>query len=182
MYVLQIYTDGIMSPLARLEIRIDEDTKKRLEKLARILETTVSDIVREYAIKIALITKYIDIVDVMDATEEKIVKALLNSVPFQELFKKLIKHVDACSKVYHGTKHVYRALIGTKCLDWGIWIDERTALYKLKKITWEEDINFEEVRTLKDLRNFLNEMEQEFGNLYEQKINELKELLGLNSQ
>lgn len=176
--------------MARLEIRILDSEKEKLEKLARMLGVTVSDMMRGYVTKFAEIEKTIEIMETVKQMDMLLTEKIIESEPFQELLSKLRKYQDSCTARvgFHSEKMV--TYEGIMCTDWRI--TEKDGRLAVQRVIWDEECNeygtcwkseynprYEDLSSITEIREFLDEMEFQIDTVLQEYIQDIKKSLGV---
>ena len=165
--------------------------KEKLEKLAQIFGINVSELMRSYVIKFAEIEKTLEALETVRQLEKKLVKAIIMSKPFQELLEKLSKYVKICERYvgFHDEKlAVYNAVAIRSCINWSI--AKENDIYKLYRVVWaiekneygttwlsEHNPSYEEPTTLKEIMEFLEDVEFDADTALREKIEEIRKII-----
>jgi len=89
----KIRTDGVRAMSARIEIKLDPNLKQRLEEIARVHGTTLSDLVRN-GISVVLIDGYARQYETIEQAERALVRAIIEKPEFQEMLAELTKYIE----------------------------------------------------------------------------------------
>jgi len=182
---------GCQKMSTRLEIRINPQDKEKLERLAQVFNINVSELLRSYIVKFTTIEKTLETLETTRMLEKKLVKALILSKPFQELLERLVKYVRTCEKYvgFHDEKLVvYNAIAIGRCINWTI--AKENGVYKLYRVVWviekneygtewlsEHNPSYEEPQSLREITEFLDDVEFDAETSLQQKIEEIKSII-----
>ena len=165
-----------------LSIRIDLETKQHLERLASALGVNLSDLLRKYIIPFARISTTLQALKMIEDLERVVVKAIVNTEEFQELLKELYERMverTFCEGYDCEYKHTYKVIPDTYFLTiikegnmyWPAklerYFDDGSIAYE----RWE----LEKVETIRELAEWLQDLENALTAGLREKIKEVKE-------
>ena len=176
--------------VARLEIRIPQEDKEKLERLAEALGVTVSDIMRDVVTRIAQIEKSIEVSEAIENIEKVVVKAIIKSQQFQNLLKEIKQRYEGECERWVGFNE--SKLFRYTCVERDYVITEENGKLVPRRIVWDIEVNeygrewisehgpikeFKEIGTLGELKEFLETIEFVVDQDLERKIKEIKEMM-----
>ena len=162
-----------------LTIRLDLETKRQLEKLAAVLDVNLSDLLRYYVIPLAKISATLETIKIVKNLEKAIVKAVIGSKEFQNLLDEVRRHlVEKTFCAGHNCEYEQRfkivpgsflTIVEKGELLWPARIEHYVDPYDY----WEA----EEVRSLKDLVEWLKDLDYTLSAYLHDKIEKIKEAI-----
>ena len=168
-----------------MSVRLDRDTKEKLEGWAKQVGISLSELVRNYILKILKIQADLEIKETLKSLEERLVKALILSEDFQQLLKKLPISEKSYEYGFNGGRYEF-----IKSFDYApyyvpIQRGDKIMLGKIKEIeaenqygrTWTDGYTIEEVKTLWELDDFLQRVEDSISGELQVYVKSVRELL-----
>jgi len=172
---------------ARLEIRLDPETKNSLDFLAKITGQNVSELIRNIVIPLTKIKASLEAIETIEKLESIVVKALIDMPEFQKMLENLQRYVetDDIPTGYSG-EHLEKIESLFNDYSWTI-IKKDGKLYPAKVETqrdcneygtcWNTGVVYEPIRTLSELYEFLKYVERETTEELNYIINDVKEAI-----
>jgi len=166
-----------------LTIRLDLETKRQLEKLATVLDVNLSDLLRHYVIPLAKISATLETIKMTKDLEKAVLKAIVGSKEFQNLLseaKKYLVEKTFCFGHDCEYEHIYETI-----LDSFLTIVEKEGLLwpaRLERYFDNGSIPYEyweveEIRSLKDLVEWLQDLDDTFSAYLHDKIEKVKKAI-----
>jgi len=165
-----------------LTIRLDRETKEQIERLSAVLGVNLSDLIRQYVIPLAKVAVTLEATKMVENLERAVLKAIIASNEFQELLKKLkklLKEEEFCGGYNCEYKYSYRVLPSGTGISF-LTITEVDKILWPARIeryveNWHDYWEIEEIKTLRELVEWLRDLEETLAYNLREKIQEIKE-------
>ena len=165
-----------------MTVRLDKVTKEQIEKLATMLGINLSDLMRQYVIPLAKITVTLEATKMVENLERAVLKAIIASNEFQKLLRELkrfLKEEEFCGGYNCEYRYSYRVLPSGTSISF-LTITEVDKILWPARIEryvedWHDYWEIEEIETLRDLVEWLRDLETALAYNLQEKIQEIKE-------
>ena len=164
-----------------LTIRLDLETKRSLEQLASILGVNLSDLLRYYIVPFARSATMLQALKTIRELERAVLKAIIGSEEFQELLKELKKKMveqEFCGGYNCEYRHTYKVIPDSFLtiveVDKILWPARLERYFDDGSIAYER-WEIEKVETVKELAEWLKDLEDTLTFRLRKKIEEIKE-------
>ena len=162
-----------------ISVRIDPETKRKLDRLATYLNINLSDLLRSYIVPLAQATLQIETVKNISSLERTVLRSFVGSKEFQQLLREVKRFLkeeefcEGCDCDHRITLEVIPRSFLTIKEDEVLWpafvervVDGYCQYYYVEKVA-----------SLKELAEWLEDLKRAMGVLLGNKIEEVKEAI-----